>query len=85
VLNDASQTAFWARLAGSGVDSTNDDRASFFNSLGQLVFAAQFTDSTAGIFVSNRVVVPEPNTLLILAAIIVAGLFWRRRTATYPV
>ena len=53
-------------------------RTSGFNNLGQLAFAATFTDFSRGIFVSNRVAVPEPSSLL-LAALAAAGLFWRRR------
>ena len=42
---------------------------------------AGFTDGSQGIFVSNRVAVPEPSSLL-LAALAAAGLLWRRRAAS---
>jgi hypothetical protein len=58
-------------------DNLNGNSAGF-NNLGQLAFEATFTDGTSGIFVSNRVAIPEPSTLL-LAALSVAGLLlWRR-------
>jgi hypothetical protein len=45
----------------------SDGRRSGFNNLGQLAFYARFTDETAGMFVSNRVAIPEPSTILLLA------------------
>ncbi len=56
----------------------SDGRPSAFNNLGQLAFMASFTDGTSGIFVSNRVAVPEPSAML-LTALAAAGLSWRRR------
>ena len=50
-----------------------------FNNLGQLAFYASFTDGTSGIFVSNRVAVPEPSSLLLLCLGSLAAL-WRRRS-----
>ncbi|QEG34570.1 DUF7453 family protein [Bythopirellula goksoeyrii] len=44
-----------------------DGRASSFNDHGQLAFRATFTDGTEGIFVSNRVAIPEPTTAALLA------------------
>jgi hypothetical protein len=60
-------------LTGNG-----DGRASFFNNRGQLAFAAIFTDGSSGIFVSNRVAIPEPSTLLLLAASVCALVLNRR-------
>ena len=54
----------------------SDGRVSFFNNLGQLAFRAEFTDFSSGIFVSNRVAIPEPSTF-VLAAVIVLGLIVR--------
>jgi hypothetical protein len=56
----------------------SDGRPSAFNNLGQVAFSAIFTDGTSGIFVSNRVAVPEPSTFL-LAAAAVAGLLLPKR------
>ena len=53
--------------------ANSGDRSSGFNNLGQLAFRAYFTDGTGGIFVSNRVAIPEPSTLA-LAALGVLGL-----------
>jgi hypothetical protein len=47
-----------------------------FNNLGHLAFWAGFTDGSSGIFVSNRVAVPEPSTLA-LAAVAMALLVFR--------
>jgi hypothetical protein len=58
----------------------SDGRRSTFNNSGQLVFFARFTDGTAGIFVSNRVAIPEPGTLL-LGATTLLGLFALREAA----
>jgi hypothetical protein len=58
----------------------SDGRGSGFNNSGQLAFWASFTDGTSGIFVSNRVAVPEPSTLL-LGAITLLGLFASREGA----
>jgi hypothetical protein len=57
-----------------------DGRPSYFNNRGQLAFAARFTDGTAGIFVSNRVAIPEPSALL-LGAITLLGLLASREGA----
>jgi hypothetical protein len=46
--------------------------------LDQLAFRASFTDGSSGVFVSNRVAVPEPSSLL-LAALAAAGLLLLRR------
>jgi hypothetical protein len=56
----------------------SDGRRSGFNNVGQLAFLATFTDGSSGIFVSNRVAVPEPSTLLLLCFGSLAVL-WRRR------
>jgi hypothetical protein len=56
----------------------SDGEPSAFNNLGQLAFLAGFTDGTSGIFVSNRVAVPEPNTLLLLCFGSLAALCRRR-------
>jgi hypothetical protein len=64
--------------ANQYVSGNSDGRPSAFNNRGQVAFAARFTDGTSGIFVSNAVAIPEPNTLL-LGAIAFAGLFLPRR------
>jgi hypothetical protein len=64
-------------LIGSG---NSDGHPSAFNNRGQLVFWARFTDGTAGIFVSNRVAIPEPSTFL-LAATAGAALRYGRKAA----
>ncbi len=46
----------------------SDGRPSGFNNLGQVAFYASFTDGSSGIFVSNRVAVPEPSALALVAA-----------------
>jgi hypothetical protein len=49
----------------------NDDgRQSGFNNKGQLAFTAYFTDGSSGVFVSDLVAVPEPNTCVLLASIL---------------
>lgn len=53
-------------------------RSGPFNKLGQLVFAASFTDGSSGVFVSNAVAVPEPSSLLIFA-LAAAAIFFSRR------
>ncbi len=55
---------------GFSLDSgtgNSDGRPSGFNNLGQLAFQASFTDGTSGVFVSNRVAVPEPLARLAAA------------------
>jgi len=55
----------------------SDGRPSGLNSRGQIAFWARFNDGTQGIFVSDRVAVPEPSTLgLIVVGI--ASLLVRR-------
>ena len=50
-----------------------------FNDLGQVVFYAEFTDGSSGIFVSNLVAVPEPAAAgLLLFALLSAGMLFRR-------
>jgi formylglycine-generating enzyme required for sulfatase activity len=61
-----------------GNTGNSDGRPSVFNNLGQVAFSASFTDGTSGIFVSNRVAVPEPSTLLLLAAGVCAFVLNRR-------
>jgi hypothetical protein len=129
ILNAAGQTAFVARLTGSGIIASNDfgiwatDRSgalqliarkgnslevapgdfrtisiltfradpnnlstgnsdghpSFFNNLGQLAFLAGFTDGSAGVFVSNRVAVPEPSAISTILMGTLCLNFHRRR------
>jgi hypothetical protein len=58
-----------------------DGRPSAFNNRGQLAFRATFTDGTSGIFVSNRVAIPEPSALALVAVGVVALLApigWRQ-------
>ncbi|HMO84620.1 MAG TPA: hypothetical protein PKC18_06835 [Lacipirellulaceae bacterium] len=63
-----------------GNSGNEDGRPSGFNDLGQLAFMARFTDGTSGVFVSNRVAVPEPSAAaLVLCA--AAGLNRRRRAS----
>jgi hypothetical protein len=57
-----------------------DGRPSAFNNRGQLAFAAEFTDGTSGIFVSNRVAVPEPSCVLLVSIGGASLLFVRRQT-----
>ena len=64
--------------AGDYSIGNSEGRPSAFNNLGQLAFAATFTDGTSGIFVSNRVAIPEPGSLL-LALIAPAIVFARKR------
>jgi len=67
---------FLDNYAGSG---NSDGRPSGLNNLGQVAFGASFTDGASGIFVSNRVAVPEPSAI---STILVGALclnFHRRR------
>lgn len=60
--------------------SNNEDGlASGFNDLGQIGFAATFTDGTYGVFVSHLVAVPEPTGAAYLTFTILSGLMIRRR------
>jgi hypothetical protein len=51
-------------LGGTG---NGDGLGSAFNEWGQLVFGARFTDGSRGVFVSNLVRAPEPQSLLLAA------------------
>jgi hypothetical protein len=44
-----------------------------FNDLGQIAFIANFSDGSSGIFVSNRVAVPEPDSLLLVILLALAA------------
>lgn len=46
--------------------SGNEYGRSGFNDRGQVAFVAEFIDRTSGVFVSNRVAVPEPAALILL-------------------
>lgn len=76
-------------LAGS--TGNGDGRPSAFNDLGQLVFAARFTDGSEGVFVSNLVAIPEPTSLVMVLALSIfaasqrALLSNRPRTRSGPV
>ncbi len=59
-------SAFYETL-NSRSTGNSDGRRSQFNNRGQLVFRASFTDGTQGIFVSNRVAIPEPSSLALAA------------------
>jgi hypothetical protein len=64
----------------NGISTGNSDgRPSFFNNRGQLAFAATFTDGSSGIFVSNRVAIPEPSTCALVALGCVAWIATPRR------
>ncbi len=60
----------------------SDGRPSGFKSSGQLAFRALITDGSQGILVSNRVAIPEPSSLLIIASGI--GIFSLRRRVEVP-
>jgi hypothetical protein len=61
-----------------GNTGNGDGRASSYNDLGQVTFAARFTDGSEGVFVSNLVAVPEPTSLAMLVALGMAGVCARR-------
>ncbi|MEM7315864.1 MAG: choice-of-anchor tandem repeat NxxGxxAF-containing protein, partial [Planctomycetota bacterium] len=46
--------------------NNGDGRQSGFSDRGEIVFRATFTDQTWGVFVSNAVAVPEPNSIIVL-------------------
>jgi hypothetical protein len=52
----------------SGTSGNSDGRSSAFNNRGQFAFYATFTDGSRGIFVSNRVAIPEPATIALAAS-----------------
>jgi hypothetical protein len=56
-----SEVSFGHMGTGNG-----DGRPSGFNDLGQLAFWARFEGGAQGLFVSNRVAVPEPMNLVVL-------------------
>jgi hypothetical protein len=64
-------------IAGSG---NGDGRASGFNNRGQLAFRASFIDGSSGLFVSNVVAIPEPQSLVLfaLAMTFVLGILYVR-------
>ncbi|MCA9258995.1 MAG: hypothetical protein KDA61_07335 [Planctomycetales bacterium] len=74
------------RAGGREGELTNDIVGTLgaFNDLGQLAFLTTFTDGAPGIFVSNRVAVPEPATLVLLASCLAPVAYCVRlaRTAT---
>lgn len=49
----------------TGNSSSVGGRSTGFNDLGQIAFAAGFTDGSSGVFVSNLVAIPEPNALVL--------------------
>jgi hypothetical protein len=49
----------------NGGIGNEDGQASAFNELGQVAFAAQFTDGSSGVFVSDLVMIPVPPTLML--------------------
>jgi hypothetical protein len=51
---------------------------SAFNNVGQLAFLARFADNSEGIFISNLVAIPEPDSLLLLLALAGAVISLRR-------
>jgi hypothetical protein len=57
----------------------SDGRPSAFNNLGQVAFSAIFTDGTSGIFVSNRVAIPEPSAISTILMGALCLNFHRRR------
>jgi hypothetical protein len=57
----------------------SDGRPSAFNNLGQLAFYAGFTDGTFGVFVSNRVAIPEPSAISTILMGTLCLNFHRRR------
>jgi hypothetical protein len=61
------------------VTGNGDGRRSYFNNRGQLAFAATFTDGTSGIFVSNRVAIPELSTFALTLTTLI-GCFTTRRS-----
>uniref|UniRef100_UPI003703DD2C DUF7453 family protein n=1 Tax=Bythopirellula polymerisocia TaxID=2528003 RepID=UPI003703DD2C len=64
-LIDDLRTIFQLRFVSK--TGNEDGRPSSFNDRGQLAFGATFTDGTSGVFVSNRVAIPEPATPTLVA------------------
>lgn len=62
----------------NGNTGNADGRPSGFNDRGELVFVAQFTDGSQGVFVSNLVAVPEPSSLLLLMFVAMTRVSMRR-------
>lgn len=60
---------------GSG---NEDGRGSTFNDRGEVVFKAEFTDGSSGIFLSDLVAVPEPSSYCLMAAAVVSVLMGRK-------
>lgn len=54
-----------SHLDFQGYSGNEDGRTSGFSDDGRLVFAAQFTDGTAAVIISNAVAVPEPSPLVL--------------------
>jgi hypothetical protein len=56
-----------------------------FNDVGQVAFIANFSDGSSGIFVSNRVAVPEPDTLMLalVAALAIYAMKTHFRSANH--
>ena len=50
------------------------------NDFGQIAFSAEFADGTSGVFVSDRVAIPEPDVAYLVFAIFAAALVNRYRT-----
>lgn len=66
----------------SGPGDNGIPTATGLNDRGQVAFWASFTDGSQGIFVSNRVAVPEPGALLLAASFFAAvsvRRLWHRR------
>lgn len=67
-------------LSFVGGASDADGARSGFNDLGQVVFAATFSDGSSGVFVSSVATVPEPSTAALASAAALALRRRRRRT-----
>jgi hypothetical protein len=66
-------------LPGSG---NQDGTPNFFNDLGQLVFRAEFSDGSAGVFVWSPFTIPEPASLhLVVLVLSLSAARFRRRVA----
>jgi hypothetical protein len=69
-----------ASLAFTSKSGGDDGRARGLNDLGQVVFHANFTDGSSGIFVSDALTIPETHSgTLLLLAVVCLGLATRSR------
>lgn len=71
----------FSRLVFGQIPQSRNNQIPRFNDRGQLVFFAEFTDGSSGLFVSSPLIVPEPSSGALSLVVLFTAMFRRTRSS----